>query len=133
LTSSSISPFIREYGIDEVLLAPVEEMSTYTLEPASCAALAISTFSPCSILYWFSKPPAAPRVVAKAEMKMLGVGVSAESWLAQVEVSFVTIVVSLAWGASAAACGVRREMVSMRVTAGLAMRLFRMWAPCCHR
>jgi hypothetical protein len=45
-------------------------------------------------LYWFSKPPAAPRVVAKDEMKMDGVGLSEESWLAHLEVSSETKVVS---------------------------------------
>lgn len=60
---------------------------------------------------------------------MPGVGVRAWSCAPQVAVSPETKVVSLLWGASAAALGVRREMVSTRDTAGLDRRLERMWAP----
>lgn len=68
-------------------------------------------------------------VVPKAEMKMLGVGVREESWLAQVAVSPETKLVSFAGGVPLAAGGVRREIVSTRVTAGFAIRLVRMWEP----
>lgn len=61
-------------------------------------------------------------------MKMSGVGVRAWSWLAQLAVSVETKVVSLAW-AAAAACGVRRDIVSTRLTAVLARRLVRMCDP----
>ena len=96
--------------------------------PASRAARASSTFSPCSILYWFSKPPAAARVVPKAEMKRSGVGLRDDSWAAHLLLSSETNVVSLA-GASEAAGGVRREIVSMRLTPVLEIRLVRMWEP----
>lgn len=59
---------------------------------------------------------------------MLGDGVSEVSWLAQVEVSLATMVVSLAC-ALVAACGVRREIVSTRETDALDRRLLRMWEP----
>lgn len=64
-------------------------------------------------------------MVAKAEMKIDGVGVREESSLGHFEVSVDTKVVSFALGADAAACGVRREIVSTRVTAGFARRLER--------
>lgn len=56
---------------------------------------------------------------------MLGVGLREESWLDQVAVSLETKLVSLAGGAPLVADGVRREMVSTRVTTGLAIRLVR--------
>lgn len=105
-------------------------MSTYTLVPASRTARAASMLTPCSSLYWFSKPPAAARVVASAEKKMLGGGAKAEIWLAHLEVSLSMNVVSLACGAEAAMAGVRREIVSTRETAGLSRRLLRMKEPC---
>jgi hypothetical protein len=80
-------------------------------------------------LYWLSKPPAAPRVVANEEIKIPGVGVRAWSCAPQVAVSPETKVVSLLCGASPATLGVRREMVSTRLTAGLERRLERMWDP----
>lgn len=67
--------------------------------------------------------------MANAEMKMPGVGVREESWLAQVAVSADTKLVSLAGGEPPAAGGVRREMVSTRVIEEFAMRLVRMWDP----
>ena len=83
----------------------------------------------CSNLYWFSNPPAAARVVAREEMKIEGVGVRAASSEGHLDVSGETKVVSFALGAPPAAAGVRREIVSTRVTDGLARRLLRMWPP----
>lgn len=115
--------------MEEVLLAPLEEMRTYTFTPASRAARAISTFRPCSILYWFSKPPAAARVVPKAEKNIEGGGVREESWEAHREVSASTMVVSLAGGAAEAAGGVRLVIESMREMEGCARRVLRIWEP----
>ena len=64
-------------------------------------------------------------------MKIPGVGVSALSWVAQLAVSAETKVVSFVCGASLAAWGVRREIVSTVLTAGFLRRLVRMWDPCC--
>lgn len=69
-------------------------------------------------------------MVPKAEKKMLGVGDREESWPAQVAVSPETKLVSLAGGVSPVTGGVRREIVSTRVTAGLEIRLVRIWEPC---
>lgn len=113
----------------EALFALADEIKTQTLVPASRAARAISMFNPCSTLYWFSNPPAAPLVVPKEEMKILGDGTNEESWPAHRDVSSATKVVSLLCGAKLAAWGVRREMVSTRLTAEFASRLFRIWVP----
>lgn len=63
-------------------------------------------------------------------MKSVGGGLREVSWDAQWEVSFEMKVVSLACGASEAAAGVRREMVSTRETEGLLRRALRIWDPC---
>ena len=62
-------------------------------------------------------------------MKSVGGGDREVRGEAQRSVSFETKVVSLACG-SAAAAGVRREMVSTRETEGLVRRALRMWDPC---
>ena len=65
---------MRLYGIEEWGFAPLAEIKTYTLLPAACAACANSKFKPWSNLYWFSNPPAAPRVVPSEEKKIVGGG-----------------------------------------------------------
>lgn len=62
-------------------------------------------------------------------MKTEGGGDRDAIWPAQREVSPSTTVVSFAWGAAAAAGGVRREMVSRRETLGWESRVVRMWEP----
>ena len=54
-------------------------MRTYISTPASLAALARSKFKSKSILRWLAKPPAAARVVARPEKRILGAGVWGKS------------------------------------------------------
>lgn len=61
---------------------------------------------------------------------MEGAGLSEASCEDQVVVSFEMKVVSFACGAVDAACGERREIVSILEMPGFAIRALRMWLPC---
>jgi hypothetical protein len=70
-----------------------------------------------------SKPPAAARVVARAEKKSWGGGLTEERWAGHFEVSASMKEVSFA--VAGAFEGWRRARMSMAVTAGRDMRVFR--------
>src|SRR5271163_4517384 len=101
-------------------------MSTYTFVPESLAALASSMFKSCSSLYWLSKPPAAARVVARAEKMMDGGGERELRWEAHVVVSLLTN--CLTFGSDRSG-GLRRARISMEETEAEARRVERMKAP----